>query len=485
MRKSMQCAMALVLGVSAAAYAGGADQADLATKVNNLQSVVESQAKEIQTLRAAMGDSWLNDRRAEEVKTLVREVLADADTRASLLEGGMNAGHKNGKFFLASEDGSFLLQLSGLIQVRYVYNHRNAAHTNSTASVDEDEMGFEINRAKLLFEGNVINPQIGYALGVQTNTLGEDGEILLDRAYITYKPCDGWEFWVGRRKAPGLREEMVEPGMQLAVDRSVVNELFTLGRVEGLGVTYFPVEALRVNAAVTDGARSGESGSDHGTVFPGNQSGFSNDSTDFGAVVRLDYKVMGDWKQWDDFAAWSGEQTALFVGGGFVYDQIERGDNQASLIGANGIDSIIGWTVDMTFESSGFTFYAAGMGQQTNLTDQAADTGDKENYGMVLQTSYMVIPDKLEPFVRYELISTDDNAVAGGAPSDDLTLLTCGANYYLAKHAAKFTLDVVWVMEPLDATTVAGLPLRNVGLLPDSLEAQDQIAIRAQMQLMF
>ena len=59
---------------------------------------------EVAKLRNAGDENWLNERRAAEVKSLVKEVLADADTRASLLEGGMSAGHNGKNFFLASEE---------------------------------------------------------------------------------------------------------------------------------------------------------------------------------------------------------------------------------------------------------------------------------------------------------------------------------------------------------------------------------------------
>ena len=53
------------------------------------------------------GDNWMTEERAEEVRSLVRDVLADADTRASLLQSGMTAGYDDG-FMIGSTDGNFL-----------------------------------------------------------------------------------------------------------------------------------------------------------------------------------------------------------------------------------------------------------------------------------------------------------------------------------------------------------------------------------------
>ena len=59
----------------------------------DVQSELSSLKTRIAELEGAQKQSWLNERRAEEVKNLIREVLSDAETRASLLENGMYAGH--------------------------------------------------------------------------------------------------------------------------------------------------------------------------------------------------------------------------------------------------------------------------------------------------------------------------------------------------------------------------------------------------------
>jgi hypothetical protein len=66
--------------------------------------------------------------------------------------------------------------------------------------------------------------------------------------------------------------------------------------------------------------------------------------------------------------------------------------------------------------------------------------------------------------------------------ADDLNLLTFGLNYYINKQQTRFTLDVVWALDPLPS----GLgDLALLGLLPDDSDEEDQITVRAQLQLMF
>lgn len=70
--------------------------------VEELRAEVSRLRAEVSQVRAQNGETWLNERRAEEVKALVKEVLSDADTRASLLDNNLTAGHNGRNFFLAS-----------------------------------------------------------------------------------------------------------------------------------------------------------------------------------------------------------------------------------------------------------------------------------------------------------------------------------------------------------------------------------------------
>ena len=143
---------------------GGAALLALAGVVNAEAPATDAALKsEMATLKARISElegkqsqQWLDARRTEEVKALVREVLADADTRASLQNDGLTAGHANDKFFLASQDGTFRLNIGGQVQVRYIFNHRNdagdtGARNAGRNAADDNEGGFSIARTKLVF----------------------------------------------------------------------------------------------------------------------------------------------------------------------------------------------------------------------------------------------------------------------------------------------------------------------------------------------
>ena len=77
----------LLIGLAGTVYAGGASSPEA-----DLQSQLATLKARLAELEAKQNGTWLNERRAQEVKSLVREVLSDADTRASLLSDGLTAG---------------------------------------------------------------------------------------------------------------------------------------------------------------------------------------------------------------------------------------------------------------------------------------------------------------------------------------------------------------------------------------------------------
>ena len=85
----------------------------------------------------------------DQVRSVVAEALADAETRSSLLSAG-DAGH-DGRFFI-SGDG-YRLNVYGLLQTRYIADFRDDQNTGFNN--DETEQGFQVRRAKLGFSGDV------------------------------------------------------------------------------------------------------------------------------------------------------------------------------------------------------------------------------------------------------------------------------------------------------------------------------------------
>ncbi len=475
---------------------------------DQLRAEVAALKQRIAQLEQGQDDAWLNESRAEEVRALVREVLADSEARSSFMQGAVTAGHNGEQFFLASEDGGFLLNIDGQIQVRYVFNSRDRADDADTgggttatagdgATGDEDLAGFEVRRGKLRFTGHIGSPRILYA--IQLSVDSTNNKVKADDIAIAYKLTDNFKIWGGEFKAPFLREEMTEAKYQLAIERSLVNEIFTLGYIQGAGAKLYLGEVGRLKAVIHDGALSGENGrlpvtqrfpfqtgvgdvdgdDDTGTDY-GDTKPFHGDRTDFAITVRGELKLAGDWEQQEDFSAWGGQPAAVFLGGALHWEDGETGDTAFN-------NDFLSWTIDGSVEVAGMNLFAAIVGLHTQAENPAVP--DVDLYGLVVQGGMMVIPDTLEPFIRFEYIELDN--FAAGSIDPTIALLTFGANYYFAKHDAKFSLDVVWALDTIPSPSPSGASdgdmkfFEGLGLLGDYSGEDDQIALRAQFQLLF
>lgn len=438
LRKNWKTAAFTLAGLGFMAPAQG-DQ------ITDMQAQIDALRAELSQVKTTQGDNWLNERRAEEVKGLIMEVLSDADTRASLLNDGALAGHDGKHFFIASADGAFAMYLSGQIQFRYIWNNQD------TSTGDEDEGGFQTRRLKLAFDGHISSPKIGYHVKLAHDS---SGSTMLDTYHISHQLNDNLEIAGGKMKLPFLREELVSATRQLAVERSSTNEFFTLNRAEGVRLTYGEDNWV-VNFMVSDGANS-------------EISEFDADSSETALTIRGDIALEGDLKQGKDFTGWSGEGQSIILGGAY---HMELGD------GRNGSSADYdAYTVDASYENSGFNLYGAYIG--ASIDPDAAGAADRDMNGIVVQGGLHVVPDKFEVFARWEFIDGD---VSG---EDDFDAWTLGFNYYINGHQTKFTADVIWLNEDLPTSNPFGASASSngLGLITGT---EDEMAVRTQFQLLF
>lgn len=425
-----------------------------ATQLQQMQSELDALRSQLNDVRATQNETWLNERRTEEVKSLVREVLADADLRASMVEGGATAGHNGENFFLANADGSFLMNVSGQIQARYIANFRD------DSGADDNEAGFVLRRTKVKFSGHVADPRISYAvqLAVDRNTQNVD----LDTLVIGYDLTDNVSIWAGQDKAPFLREETTCSGHQLAVERSYVNELFSLDKVQGIGATLTLSDTATAQIMLSDGANSGNN----------NAADFDNGTSDLALTTRVDIRLMGEAAQADDYSSAPGEGAGLFVGGAFHW---EEGESGTSFEG--GVTDSYSWTADASYENQGLSVSAAVVGWHARLGADLLNA-NVDALGFVAQIAYNMDSGNgrsMEPFFRYEHMELG----VLGFEALEASYLTGGVNWYLSGHSAKFTTDIVYALDPVLIGDT------GLGMLADAPNQDGQVALRAQFQLLF
>jgi len=437
---------------------GGAMAMGLASVANadeTLRSEVAQLRQQVAELKGQNDANWLNERRAEEVKALIGEVLADADTRASLMADGMTSGHNGRNFYVGSADGGFLLTIAGQIQFRYIFNFENNDD-------DRQDDGFQLRRVKIGFGGHV-TAGLRWDYEVVLNAAGEEtdeGDVILDDAKFGTQLSDALRIDAGKFKLPFAREELISSRRMLAVERSIVNEIFTLERAEQIQISY-KSDMILLRGSISDGARS-------------EFSDIGNDEVEIALTGRVDVKLMGDWEQAADSTAWRGQPNGLFLGGAVHF---QSGD------GRNGGDeNLFTWTVDALFESNGLGVMAAVFGSHTD-PDAGGDNADI--YGVTLEVSYL-INDNWQPFIRGEWADLED------AGEDDCNLaFTAGVNYYFKGHDAKITADVLWLAKSADTvgdtadTVGASLSGTGLGFSDGDDHGEDNLLLRLQFQLLF
>ncbi len=401
---------------------------------------------------AALADAPVNAS-ADEVRAIVAEMLSDAETRSSLLQGGGSAGWDDG-FFIESGDGSFRLNVGALIQFRYVASFRD---DDAVGMEDDFDGDFQNRNTRLIFDGTLFDNWFYKIQGNFSDLAG--GFDNLEDAYGGYRFENGSWFGFGQGKLPFTREEIVDEGHQLLIETSQVNQYFTAGRSQGL-VYGWDGDSFRGMVSLNDGL--GQANTDLGTATLGN--------SDFAITARGEFLLSGSWDQFEDFTSRQGSEEGFLVGVAGHF-QTGPGDTAAE-------SDIFAYTIDASYEADGWNLFAALMGRDIDI-DGGADGHD---FGLVIQGGVFVAEDT-EIYARYGHIFLDDDGVPMGA-EDESAEFAIGMNQYIEGHNAKFSLDLVYYLD--EATSGIGGTVgadTAIGRLGDNDDGE--ISIRAQMQLAF
>lgn len=419
---------------------------------------LDAMKAELAAMRAELAQIKGGDtsRATADLQAATSAVLEDARTRINYQSEELAAGH-DGKFFLASPDGAFRLNIGAQIQTRYIYNNRENQANNSVTTAN-DLAGFQLRRVKLKLGGHIGDPKITYGLSLASNR--DTADTGLEVAKIGYKFDNGVKVTAGRFKPAFSFDELTSSSRQLAAERSSVGNVFTIDHAEGIEFEHKPADGLKVRLGLNDGAGSGEIGF--------NSSDFNENNVDFAVTGRVDYVAFGDqsMKFAKDYTSWSGDEASLLIGGGFHHEQVKSGVGGA--VGT--LDSFQRFTVDALYNNAGLSLSGAVYFETQQAVDGAAEA---DPFGFLAQAAYN-IDDTWEPFVRYEFNDFDN-----GTAAEDWSIITFGVNYYQKKHSAKATLDFAFGLDQLSGVSDAA------GLQSDAAGEDGQFAIRAQYQLLF
>jgi len=467
---------ASALALTSFSFADGSSESDvLKTRIAELEAKVAS----LET-----GDSWLTEQRTEEIRGIVQDVLADADTRASLLSTGLTSGYDNG-FTIGDTGGGFLLRINGQIQTRWMLSAASGGGESTNIDgipVDGYRRGFEVTRAKLIFSGHVVDPTWKYrieldfgitGLGAQSSDFFGDSEFdssdlvsssPLRDAYIMKQYDNGLSWVAGRMRVPLTREELVDSIYSLAIDRSLVNSLFTGGITNGFALQWSN-DFIKLMGALSNGAKN----------FGGNA---MSPDVEISMTGRAEWLIAGNWNQFRQFTAPRGTAFGALVGGAIHWQKGESGTpfNEPQLLV---------FTIDGSVQGDGWNVF--GSYTYRDFTDTGIPSLDgAKQQGVVFQGGFY-ITDPVELYARYEWADLNQGV-------ENVQIITFGANWYVNSNV-KATMDFGYAIDGISAIVVPdtnGIASdgRSYGWRADGIdsngESEDgQWTVRGQIQLTF
>ncbi|MBX3356529.1 MAG: hypothetical protein KF724_12605 [Phycisphaeraceae bacterium] len=374
------------LSIAPAAMAASAERSDdpsvLRSEVEALKSKVKNQDAEINRMKAEQGEQWLSEERAKEIRGIVQDVLADADSRASLQSDGATAGYNRG-FFLASPDGNFRLNLSGQLQIRYAASrlstrsinqldpgtYQNPAvgpqgsfpggneikgyqgYVGGSNNIQRIARGFEVRRMKLDFNGHVVDPSWQYKVVLsysQTSAQGTFPTVGTSNSQFGVQST-GMTGAANNPQGPGASgasagledawiNKKLDENWSVKVGQfkspflkeELVSSRNQLAAERSLVNQFFSTkftqgieltfqnDCLRVIGSFNDGGNNANTSA----IIGSNE--YLGSDTDWALSGRVEYKIAGDWRQFSDMSSFVGESFAMYIGGGVNWQRGSR-----------------------------------------------------------------------------------------------------------------------------------------------------------------
>ncbi len=435
--------------------------ADLVNQIKSLQSQVSD-------LQAKENQNWLTQERANQIKAIVQDVLADSKTHTQF-EDGASYGYNNG-FYIQTPDKNFKLQLNGYMQFRYTFTDSTVKHEGFTTTPKSgDASGFDFRYARLTFSGNVFTPNLTYLVtgdfaGNSTNA--NDFQVV--DAYMAYRFNDLLNVRAGAFLAPFSRLEYISSGLDFVDFPSLLNP-FDPARVFGVSL-YGDIikDKLLYELNVNNGPQSNHNGraAELGG-FTDNRPSFYARTQYFGGSGKpSDFADEADLRKDNRNVAW-------LVEGAFGYDSANTSatafpGKQASE-SIPGVGSLTGpgfvtfplngdvfrGTIDGELKYMGWDFIAAGFVQQINenpgvgitspngSTAASIPAGFFPNHMNFLQASYygqigyMITP-------QWEVVARAGQLLTEGS-SNTMEEYSAGVNYYIYGKNFKIQADMTYI----------------------------------------
>lgn len=433
-------------------------------------------SSEIQALRARIDqlEAQQKQQQAQHEQEQQQAALAqserDADQRSRMLDiHGLSAGYDSTtkRFFIGTDDGSFMLRPWYHMQFRAVANDRKNFYYGGKGG-DEVDTGFEVRRIKIGLDGNMFSPDFQYffnwatsrangtanvtgssgstagtTIGTVSNSLG--GVPILEECWVKYNFHDT-PFYVkaGQIKDPVLHDQITSSRYQDSAERSLIADVFVNGDAFTEGATFIfdPKSWVRTEAGVNHGMRSANT----------NFFDTPTNAQDWGVAGRAEFKLFGRWQDYGQVGSVDTKEPLLVIGVGADYSQHGHSGQTVAAVDAmyaspSGLLLYGGFVDRYTTHNFGIWSQTATGGSITQTN--AAVTGKATNeYAPMVEAGY-TFNNFVEPFGRFEYLHLQGTKAGS---QNWVQAITGGANFFFHGHRLKLTPEVIYLPKgmPID-----------------------------------
>lgn len=360
----------------------------------------------------------------------------------------VNVGYDKG-FFIAHQqekEDLFKLKINGRMQFRYT----GFSKDNGTFRFDNGRTGsqrnindFEIERGRLEFRGDVVNPKLHFYLNLDFDT-DDNHDVKAHDFWFNYDFDKAFNLYAGKAFVPGSREWLDGSTTTHLVDRSLATSFFRPDRSIGLWAIGEPAESFHYRVMLANGFNTTDL----------EREDIDNNFTYSGSVWG---DIVGDYGNGRADLEWH-EDLAVRVGGSFTYSPVDTSGTGEPIGEADAIRLSDGTRLDaegalapgISVNEFDISLYALDLALKyqgvsinsewyyRSIDDLRADAGGSfsefSDTGMYIDVGYFLVPATLEAVARYSMIDGELSNAQEYA---------VGLNYFVdGTHLNKFTFDI-------------------------------------------
>jgi len=388
-----------------------------------------------------------------------------------------DAGYDNGMFLRVQENkDSFELKANFRSQFRLVsFTGNEDTWTDSAGTVRplEDRQNLELSRARMVFSGHALTPQLKYFMQMDGNTDGGAVVSLID-AWTAWHFSDAFEIQAGQRKVPAGRNWLLGAFDTRLADRAFSNEFFRPSRTTGVWFVGDPTDDTHYELMVGQGFNTqGLTPFETGNNFAVGGSGWWDVIGSYGAARPSDFEIHKDpavriGTSWVSAVAGTPGRQSVEADFLRLTDGTRLNEPGALAPGAT-VESfdVTLMAIDAAFKYRGWSANGEYFWRSvTNLTANLPVPEVGLQQGFYVEGGFFVLPQQLELNSQFAFVTGKQKTTSSYAT---------GFSYYPRK-SQNFKLT-------LDATLIDGSPANSPG--SDVLVGDDGLLVRAQWQVVF